>query len=356
MIHVQFLQRLRRHGPWNLMALHPETKEVQCATFVDAARAVTWIGARNGEMNIYLAGLNPAATPTGWKGRAVKGDIVVVVGRHIDIDLDKFDADHPWYALSLDERKARKVEELRALVDPGRPSVIVDTGGGLQAYWLLDEPEPVTPDLLSERANEHLIAALGGDPGTFEINRPLRLPGTMNLPDAKKRERGRVPALAKVIEFNDRRYATWDFELAPPRAKDDTIDIDIGDPDPVEDLEALFEQHRVPSRIQRIVREGPLSDLPKAFDNSRSAWVLDAACGLVRAGVPDAQIVAILLDEELGIGRDDNRQAYRAVKKANRLVAQERIDFDAEVAAQREAPIIDNSDRRARAPVRGIRE
>ncbi|MBI4923010.1 MAG: hypothetical protein HY834_14795 [Devosia nanyangense] len=333
------------------MVLDPETGDVEAATFTDPVKAGAWIGVRNGKKNLYLAGLNPAPKPTGWKGRALKTDVPFVVGRHLDLDLDKFEAGHPWFALSLEQRKAKKVEELHAFKDPGPPSVIVDTGGGLQCYWLLDTPEPVTPDLLPERANEHLIAVLGGDPGTFEVNRPLRLPGTTNLPDAKKRARGRVVAEAKLLEFNDRRYADWEFELAPPRPKDTSVDVEIGEAEPVEDLAWLFEQYHVPERVQRIVREGPLPDYPKAKDNSLSAWVLDAACALVRCRVPNAQIVAVLVDEELGIGRADERQAYRAVKKANRLVATER-EFDDEFQQRLDAaPIVDDSEKRRDAPI-----
>lgn len=332
------------------MAIHPETKDVEGVTFTDPVKAGRWVAARNGKKNLYLAGLNPAPKPTGWKGRALKTDVPEVVGCHLDADLDKFEAGHPWFALSLDERKAKKVEELHAFKDPGPPSVIVDTGGGLQCYWLLDAPEPVTD--FPERANEHLIAVLGGDPGTFEVNRPLRLPGTTNLPDAKKLKRGRVVAEARLIEFNDLRYGAWQFALAAPRPKDTSIDVEIGEAEPVEDLDALFAQYNVPERVQRIVRKGPLVDQPKDYDNSFSAWVLDVACALVRCHVPDAQIVGVLVDEELGIGRDDERQAYRAVKKANRLVAVER-EFPEEDFQQRldAAPIVDDSEKRRNAPV-----
>lgn len=335
---VEFLQRLRPRGPWNLMAIDPETREVECATFTDPGKAAKWIAPRNGKKNLYLAGLNPAPNPTGRKGRALKANVIEAVGHHLDADLDKLEASHPWFSLSLADRKAKKIEELHAFRNPGPPSVIVDTGGGLQAYWLLDMSYPVTADF-PERANEYLINVLGGDAGTHEVNRPLRLPGTTNLPDARKRARGRVPAEAKVIEFNDRRYAEWEFDLAPPRPKDDGIDVEIGEAEPVADLAWLFAKHRVPERVQRIVREGPLFDFPKQRDNSHSAWTLDAACGLVRAGVPNTQIVAILLDEELGIGRDDARQAYRAVRKANKLVVAERVYEEADLIEATGEPI-----------------
>jgi hypothetical protein len=312
------------------MSIDPETGDVEAATFTDVTKAERWIARRNGKVNLYLC-LNVASKTTGWKGRLTKKDVTQVAGQHIDIDLDKLPATHPWYALDLAERKVAMLDVLRAFKEPGPPSVIIDSGGGLQCYWLYDAPAPVTSDSAAERANAHLIELLGGDPSTFPISQPLRLPGSWNLPDARKKARGREKTMAVLVEFNDRRYCDAEFDLAPPRPQDTLVDVEIGEPEEVEDLDALFDRHHVPARVRRIVREGPLPDQPKANDNSHSAWVLDAACGLVRCGVPDAQIVAILLDEDLGIGRDDERQAYRAVRKANRLVSAEKVYEEAAV-------------------------
>jgi hypothetical protein len=45
----------------------------------------------------------------------------------------------------------------------------------------------------------------------------MRLPGTINLPEEHKRKWGRVPALARLVEFRgDRRYPLDEFTAAKP--------------------------------------------------------------------------------------------------------------------------------------------
>lgn len=43
-----------------------------------------------------------------------------------------------------------------------------------------------------------IAKALGGD-NCHNVDRLLRLPGTINMPNAKKRAAGRVPTLARII-------------------------------------------------------------------------------------------------------------------------------------------------------------
>ncbi|MEO8612837.1 MAG: hypothetical protein ABI690_33395, partial [Chloroflexota bacterium] len=87
------------------------------------------------------------------------------------------------------------------------PSVIVHSGGGYHAYWLLDEP---TTDLSTSRqVLQGLARALGGD--GLSPAQSLRLPGTVNT----KPERG--GALCHLVEISDRHYRLSDFQpFIPP--------------------------------------------------------------------------------------------------------------------------------------------
>lgn len=63
---------------------------------------------------------------------------------------------------------------------------------------------------------------------------------------------------------------------------------------------------------------------PKGRDNSRSAWLFDALCGLVRASVPDDVIYSIITDPKLGVaesvldkGHNAHTYAVRQIERAH---------------------------------------
>jgi hypothetical protein len=87
------------------------------------------------------------------------------------------------------------------------PSVIVHSGGGYHAYWLLDEP---TSDLhMARQVLQGLARAFGGD--GLSPAQSLRLPGTVN----HKPERG--GALFHLVESSTHRYSLSDFQpFIPP--------------------------------------------------------------------------------------------------------------------------------------------
>lgn len=63
------------------------------------------------------------------------------------------------------------------------PSVIVDSGGGYQCYWLLRETFHIETDADRERAKDaqrRWVHYVGGDPGVNDLRRVLRLPGSRN--------------------------------------------------------------------------------------------------------------------------------------------------------------------------------
>ena len=65
----------------------------------------------------------------------------------------------------------------------GRPSVLVDSGGGYHAYWLFEAPVKIE-DPLDLEAMEDLqgrwVGFVGGDGGAKDLARVLRAPGTVN--------------------------------------------------------------------------------------------------------------------------------------------------------------------------------
>jgi hypothetical protein len=71
---------------------------------------------------------------------------------------------------------------------PLRPPILVHSGGGFQLYWLLKEPFGLENGDYAqvEAIMKGLTLALGGDVGTQDISRILRLPGTFNMKLAGK--------------------------------------------------------------------------------------------------------------------------------------------------------------------------
>jgi len=83
------------------------------------------------------------------------------------------------------------------------PSLIVESGRGFHAYWLLREP--TTDFEQARRILRGLARELGGD--TLSVAQSLRLPGTVN------NKRGREPTRCRLIEARDDAYALTDFSL-----------------------------------------------------------------------------------------------------------------------------------------------
>lgn len=104
---------------------------------------------------------------------------------------------------------------VRASLDafPHPPSMVVQSGGGLHLYWLLDEPFGLTTKAAVERFEnvlKGLADVLGGDFAATDASRILRIPGTTNYPNARKRAKGRKPAKCKLDLFEPDRVYPFD--------------------------------------------------------------------------------------------------------------------------------------------------
>ena len=78
-----------------------------------------------------------------------------------------------------------------------KATAIVDCGNGIQGLWKLDPPIPLGDGNESiiadvEARSAALMLRLGSKAGTQNIDRILRLPGTINLPNKAKLKAGRV--------------------------------------------------------------------------------------------------------------------------------------------------------------------
>jgi hypothetical protein len=309
-----------------LTAIRSEPKAIDTKTFRPETEAALlhWLNMYNGTRNIFWS-TNPPIHDLSKK--AEREDIKEVAYLHVDID--------PRANEDVEAEQTRIFDMVAEPTPRGLPppTSVVFSGGGYQAFWKLETPIPVNGDLAlaedAKRYNIQIEQLCGGD-NCHNIDRIMRLPGTINVPDAKKRKKGRTPQLAKLKWFKPERvYPLSTFKAAPiaikttPSLSRPSAALVLrGNVPPIEDHTEL-DKWDVEDRTKVIIARGELPDEPKEGDNSRSIWVFQACCELARKNVPDNVVLALLLDPGWGIsesilekGRDAERYAVRQIARA----------------------------------------
>lgn len=320
---VEFLQAVHPGGPWCLTAIDPGKKDIATRTFHDRELARVWIDDYNGRYNLYWM-VNPPRRDLSSK--AQKEDVAALAYLHVDVDA------------RAGEDVAAEVERIRQLFYDKRPrgvpepTVVISSGGGCQGFWRLAEPIKIEGGKAQweelERYNQQLEVLFGGD-HCWNIDRIMRLPGSVNVPDAKKRAKGRTEALATVLVLNGNGYRVSEFTQAPKQqedaafaAGDSAVKVEVsGNLPRLKDVNEL-DEWGVPDRLKVVIVQGHDPDTPKARDNSRSAWLFDCVCNLVRSGVPDDVIYSIITDPDFRIAdsvresRNPERYALKQIRDA----------------------------------------
>jgi len=300
---INFLEQLRPSGPWVLTAILPDGgASIVTVTTHTAAEVDAFLCEHNGKRNLYYS-VNP--TRGAVTKKATKADIATVEFLHAD--LDPADGETPEAA------KARYLEQLNGPFEP-KPTAIVDSGNGIQCLWRLAERIELPSDAGAIIANAEarsaaLMVRLGAKPGTQNIDRILRLPGTTNLPTKAKRERGRVECPTKLLSVNDVSHPLGAF---PPANTEQTK------PGSPEDGGQHARQNDEEDKLERIIRDGESGQF--GGDRSRAVWwVINE---MLRRGSPTSTIVSTLLDRSNRISQhvydqsDPRAYAERQIAKA----------------------------------------
>jgi hypothetical protein len=305
---VDFLRHWKPKGPWLLSAIDPDTRDIITQTHYDEAKARAFINAHQGKRNLYFSVNLPDRD---LRSKAAKKDIAWATALHVDVDVD------PRPGFDLAAERNRILLDLQTY-EPAA-SVIIDSGGGYSAYWRLTNPIPATDYDIPrvESRNLGLAQALGGD-HCHNIDRIMRLPGSLNLPDSIKRGKGRTVALARVITADwSQTYALADFEPAAESKPNGA------DPDPPAGAPGDFAA--LPDELQALIRDG------EPVKGKRSEAVWHVCCALVRAGWDDASIAVLLLNTAYQIGahvRDQKKPAAYANRQAQKARKEIAADFD----------------------------
>lgn len=294
---IEFLRKWSP-GPWVLTAIIPDGK-TETLTFNPEQwqKAAEWIEARQGTKNIYFH-VNPVRQALNVK--ASKEDVARLEWLHIDID--------PRAGEDFEEERQRALKLLQEH-DP-KPTVIVDSGGGFQGFWRLT-PDPkleingkVGKAQELEAYNIQLEKVFGAD-HCHNVDRIMRLPGTVNVPNAKKIKKGREPRVAELVEWNEgAEYPIEKFVAAPRVQTGDTglasspskVRITGNVPDiGTEELREWAQEHgkAINDHTLALIATGQDPLDPTKYE-SRSEALFKVCCDLIRAEVPDEMIFAVI--------------------------------------------------------------
>lgn len=236
---VAFLKAFDPDGVHNLVAIGVTAadgrKTVAGRTFAPphdwsaAGPMSRWIEAHRAAHNLYFTVNEPQ--PDAPNTKFGKGDIAKIRGVWVDIDPEKGTEEDISSRRQHMERERARLRELAeaAKTKTLPPTFALDSGSGVQLHWRLKDKLDVS---LAGQAIEQtlgLIAAFGGDQSVHDIPRILRLPGTLNIPDAAKQASGRVQRESSLIYKTDRLHQLGELAVhyppgRSPRSKVDTED------------------------------------------------------------------------------------------------------------------------------------
>lgn len=312
-----FLNKYRPGGPFVLTAIIPDGN-TETRTFTDAGDAEAWAIQKNKTKNIYFHVNKTCGQLT---KKASKSDIAAAEFLHVDID--------PRPGEDFAEERERILKRLTSELPEGIPvpSLVVDSGGGYQGFWRLDEALTIDGDLEKateiESYNRALELAFGAD-ACHNVDRIMRVPGTTNRPNKKKRAKGRTVAVAEVYCWNEVSYSLSAFTPAPQLPSRASIatgkapsnmqrrEVRVVSTD---DLREWAEAN------QRVIQDHTLALIATGVDPidpqhypSRSEALFRAVCDLVRLDVPEEMILGAITDPNNAISasvrEQRNWQAY----------------------------------------------
>lgn len=166
---VTFIRNLYEKLPGNYVELRalPTNKKPgqERRKFVTTASELTEFankyGARNSGYGVYFGVAKRLNDKAGKKDNCAP-----VTALWADVDTVK----NGWDTVEV----AKTFHAIKGVL---RPTIAVNSGGGLHLYWLLSEAEPAQS--IVELANKRLAQVFGGD-NVQNVDRILRLPGTFN--------------------------------------------------------------------------------------------------------------------------------------------------------------------------------
>jgi hypothetical protein len=156
--------------------------------------------------NVYYSVNRPCAVwhQQGYNGKCTAEDIIAIRAIAFDVDFE----------VKNDQKLVQRLLEFvdMQLIGALRPSLVINTGGGFQLIYLLKDVIDVqaNPDqrrAVTDLAKDFESLLRAKVPSSLpvkidnmsNVDRVMRLPGTVNFPKAEKRAKGQVAALAHIV-------------------------------------------------------------------------------------------------------------------------------------------------------------
>jgi len=218
-------------------------------------------------------------------------------------------------------------------------SFVTDSGGGIHTFFTVYPHVAVTAATraLAERVGRGLQHRFQGD-DVWNLNRPMRVPGTVNYLNAKKRAKGRQIAPTYVLAVNPATFTLdelGDLFPAPAAAASAKVDVEI-DPIDMTDVTgnyALLDPDLVRRFEATWIFRGLWADGVKNGDTSGSGHVFQMALGMHGLGFNGNEFAKIVTCwDKVDAANTDERQLARAWAKADPKVQVKRHFTDIDPA------------------------
>ena len=342
---IEFLKALHPSGPWVITAINPEQTggrtETETFALGEEDGAQRFIHKWNGKWNLYFTH-NRVGRKIRKKPERI--DIEWLDHLHVDLDPNRWTEEVKFSPEEfIKEEQDRTLALLTYKLPAGvpRPTLVVFSGGGYQAFWKLAKPIKLDGTLDgaedAKLYNVELERLFGAD-HCHNIDRIMRLPGTWNVPTPAKIKKGRTKVEAGIVYFDPEQVDDISqFNKAVKVQPKCSFNSTAGSPVEVDvipgNIERMVDVHEldkhtadgqpIKDNIKRIIQLG-WDDQDESADakpeSDRSVWVYHAACDLVRRGVPDQIIISVLLDKDFRISDHVYDQKQGAEKYAIRQI------------------------------------
>lgn len=200
----------------------------------------------------------------------------------------------------LQQTKEQSAHRLKAFTPP--PSLLVDSGGGIHAYWRLDTFISSIEDI--EHRNNWLAKSFDGDP-CHSWEHILRIPGTFNFKDDENKRP------VRIVHVDTGSASLADFSALATEGEAAGSAIIEEEP---------FEHNEVQQLPADLVQRISLG-APEGVDRSTNDWFV--AASLIERGFTPGQVLSIFLDDKYMVGAKSSEQggiryATRTILKATR--------------------------------------